>query len=70
LRACFRQNGATMRAIGFGMGSMIEDLKEQRRCRAAFEPIINSFNGRRTVEMQLFDIDVGCATQGLNPKEE
>jgi hypothetical protein len=27
-----------------------------RRCRVAFEPIINDFNGRRSVEMQIVDM--------------
>lgn len=57
LAASFRENGTTMRAIGFGLGERIEDLKEHRRCRAAFEPTINEFRGNRTVEMQLLDLE-------------
>lgn len=56
LAASFRQNGAALRAIGFGQASRLEDLKQHRRCRAAFVPIINDFNGRRSVEMQLLDL--------------
>lgn len=56
LSAVFRDNGSTMRAIGFGLGGAIEDLKQHRRCRLAFEPIINEFNGRRSVEMQVVDV--------------
>jgi len=56
LQASFRQNGKRMKAIGFGMAHVIETLKEQRRCQVAFTPIINDFNGRRTVEMQMLDI--------------
>ena len=56
LQAAFEENGVRIKAIGFGMGSVIEDLKECRRCRVAFEPIINEFNGRRTVEMQILDL--------------
>ena len=55
LQASFRRDGVAIRAIGFGMGSRIESLKQHRRCRVAFEPIINEFNGRRTVEMQIID---------------
>lgn len=55
LQASFRRDGVSIRAIGFGMGSRIESLKQHRRCRVAFEPVINEFNGRRTVEMQIMD---------------
>ncbi len=56
LQASFHQNGVRLKAIGFGMGSQIEDLKQHRRCRIAFEPILNDYNGRRTVEMQILDL--------------
>ena len=56
LQATFTQDGVGMKGIGFGLGGCIEELKQHRRCRAAFEPIINEFNGRRTVEMQLLDL--------------
>jgi single-stranded-DNA-specific exonuclease len=56
LQATFAQEGVQIRAIGFGMGSQLEDLKHMRRCRVAFEPIINNFNGRQTVEMQMLDL--------------
>jgi len=55
LQITFQQNGLRMKAIGFGLASHLEDLKQHRRCRVAFEPIINDFNGRRTVEMQILD---------------
>lgn len=56
LQASFRQNGAWIRAIGFGLGNHIEDLKQHRRCRVAFEPVFNEFNGRTTVEMHMVDL--------------
>ncbi|MCH7873561.1 MAG: hypothetical protein IID33_17830, partial [Planctomycetes bacterium] len=56
LQACFHENGTRIKAIGFGKASAIEDLKQHRRCRVAFEPLINDFNGRRTVEMQIIDL--------------
>ncbi len=59
LQCTFRENGATLRAIGFGLGEHIEDLKQHRRCRVAFEPLINDFNGRRTAEMQIVDLQFG-----------
>jgi len=57
LQASFQQGGTHIRAIGFGMAKHAEDLKQHRRCRVAFEPIINEFNGRRSVEMQMIDIE-------------
>ena len=42
-------------------GSFVHSLEflrcgRKRRCRVAFEPIINDFNGRRSVEMQILDL--------------
>ncbi len=56
LQAMFRQNGTSIRAIGFGLAGSAEELKHRRRCRVAFEPMVNDFNGRRSVEMQIIDI--------------
>ena len=56
LQAQFVQGDVQLKAIGFGLGSHIEDLKQHRRCRVAFEPVINEFNGRRSVEMQILDL--------------
>lgn len=56
LSASFTQEGVRLRGIGFGLGDQLEDLKQHRRCRVAFEPMINEFNGRRSVEMQILDL--------------
>ncbi len=56
LQVTFHQNGARLKAIGFGMASLAEDLKHHRRCRVAFEPIINDYQGRKTVELQIVDL--------------
>ncbi|MEK7710309.1 MAG: single-stranded-DNA-specific exonuclease RecJ [Planctomycetota bacterium] len=56
LQATFRQGGVQLKGIGFGLAGELEDLKQHRRCRVAFEPIINDFNGRRSVEMQIVDM--------------
>jgi single-stranded-DNA-specific exonuclease len=56
LQASFVQQGVRVRAIGFGLASAAEDLKQHRRCQVAFAPIINEFNGRRSVEMQMLDL--------------
>ena len=61
LQASFRQDGVHMKGIGFRLGEHLEDLKQHRRCRLAFEPIINEFNGRRSVEMQIADMQFASA---------
>ncbi|MCH7526827.1 MAG: single-stranded-DNA-specific exonuclease RecJ [Planctomycetes bacterium] len=55
LQATFVEEGAVLKAIAFGRASVIESLKEHRRCKLAFEPIVNEYNGQRTVEMQVLD---------------
>ena len=55
IQAVFRDGPAVLKAIAFGMGDQIAELKKHRRCRLAFKPIINDFNSRRTVEMQVLD---------------
>ncbi len=55
LQTTFQQNGVRMKCIAFGLASHLEDLKQHRRCRVAFEPLINDYNGRRTVELQVLD---------------
>lgn len=55
LTATFRDADAVLRAIAFGRAADQPKLQQHRRCRVAFEPIINDFNGRRTVEMRVAD---------------
>ncbi len=56
LQVSFVQAGVRMKGIGFRLAGRIEDLKQHRRCRVAFEPMINEFQGRRSVEMQILDL--------------
>ncbi len=56
LNARFRQGEAVLRGIGFGLAGLAEDLKQHRRCRIAFEPLINEFQGRRDPEARLLDL--------------
>lgn len=56
LQAVFRRNGAQIRGIGFGLAGQLENLKQHRRCRVAFEPILNHYQGRTTVEMRMIDL--------------
>ncbi|MGB0714422.1 MAG: single-stranded-DNA-specific exonuclease RecJ [Phycisphaerae bacterium] len=50
-----RQNGVTMKGIGFRKAEFADRLKTHRTCRLAFKPIINEFNGRASVELQVID---------------
>jgi len=43
------------KGIAFGMAKHADDLKDSRRCRVAFEPITNEWNGRVSVEMRILD---------------
>jgi single-stranded-DNA-specific exonuclease len=43
------------KAIAFGQARLKTELLDHRKCRVAFEPIINEWNGRRSVEMQVLD---------------
>jgi len=55
LQLTMRENGTQMRGIAFQAAGHLEKLKEHRRCRVAFEPVINNFNNRRRAEMQVVD---------------
>lgn len=50
-----RQGRIVRRGIAFGLAKHEQALRDYRRCRLAFEPIINEFNGRRSVELQVID---------------
>jgi single-stranded-DNA-specific exonuclease len=56
VQATFSDGGSILKAIAFGQADKIDLLKKHRRCRVAFKPIINDFNGRRTVEMEVLDL--------------
>lgn len=54
------QHGHKMRAVAFGGGDWAEELAEvEGPLSLAFQPIINTFQGRRTVELQVIDWRVG-----------
>lgn len=44
------------RAVGFGMGDLVDAMLGQRRVDVAAVPVINTFNGRSNVELQLKDV--------------
>ena len=58
LQLSLRQGGVIRKAIAFGMAKMMPDLLDHRRCRIAFRPMVNEWNGRRSVEMQVVDLQV------------
>ena len=53
------QNGASMRAVGFGMGELAERLVGVTQVDVAAEPTINTFNGRSSAELKLRDVSWG-----------
>jgi len=55
LQLSVRQNGALLKGIAFGAAEQLTALKDHRRCRLAFEPIISAYQGRRRVELQVLD---------------
>ncbi|MHC4441334.1 MAG: single-stranded-DNA-specific exonuclease RecJ [Planctomycetota bacterium] len=43
------------KAIAFGKKDRLQELLDHRRCRVAFVPILNTFNGKTSVELQVID---------------
>lgn len=43
------------KGIGFGLAKHADELRDNRRCKVAFEPITNEWNGRVSVEMRILD---------------
>jgi single-stranded-DNA-specific exonuclease len=50
------QNGGSMRAVGFSMGELAERLVGVTHLDVAAEPMISTFNGQSTAELQLKDV--------------
>lgn len=55
LQVTLAHAGLQRKGIAFGMAKYRGPLCDSRRCRVAFEPIVNEFNGRRSVELQIED---------------
>ena len=51
-----RQDGVSMRAVGFGMGELADALAGAGRIDVAAEPMFNTFNGATSVELKLCDV--------------
>ncbi len=58
LQFTLREGDVVRKAIGFGLARHEQDLRDHRRCRVAFEPILSTFNGRQRVELQVLDVQV------------
>jgi single-stranded-DNA-specific exonuclease len=55
-----RQGGTTVRAVAWGMGERLDELMSQGgSCCLAFTPRVNEWNGYRSVEMQIDDLQPG-----------
>ena len=50
-----RQGRTYRKAIAFGRGRQLDELRDHRRLQLAFEPIINEWSGRRKVELKVID---------------
>ena len=50
------QGSGRLRAVGFGMGDLTEMLVGVNTVDVAAEPVLNSFNGRTSVELKLVDV--------------
>lgn len=46
------------KGIAFGQAKLRPQLMDHRRCRVAFRPILNEWNNRRSVEMQIVDFQL------------
>jgi len=56
LNVQFKQNGTQLRAIAFSRGEWAEELNQHSGpFMISFEPMINSFRGRESVELRLLD---------------
>ena len=51
-----RQGQTVRKAIAFGHAQHLDATRDHRRCRLAFEPTLNRYNGRTSVELRVLDI--------------
>jgi single-stranded-DNA-specific exonuclease len=58
LQLYVKQNGAVMKAIAFGAGSLFEKLREGTIVNLACLPQVNEFNGYRSVELEVKDLQI------------
>ncbi len=53
-----KQDGAAVRAVGFGMAELFEPVCRARTLSVAFTPQINAWQGRESVEFHLKDVKI------------
>jgi single-stranded-DNA-specific exonuclease len=53
-----KQESMAVRAVGFGMGDLYEDVCRARTLSVAFTPQINEWQGRESVELHLKDVRI------------
>jgi single-stranded-DNA-specific exonuclease len=56
LQMLVRQNGTTMKCIGFHLGELFDRVRQGVRVDLAAEPMISEFNGRQGVELEVKDV--------------
>ncbi len=61
LQVTLKQDGLMRKGIAFGQAKHRSTLCDHRRCRVAFQPIVNEFNGRRSVELMIQDFQFPTA---------
>ena len=49
------QGGTSIRAVGFGMGKILEQLERSKSISVAYTPQVNRWRGRESVELNLKD---------------
>jgi single-stranded-DNA-specific exonuclease len=55
-----RQGPTSLRAVAFGMGDRVEELMSAGgRCCLAYTPVVNEWNGYRSVELHIADFQPG-----------
>src|SRR5262249_6285857 len=55
-----RQGTTTLRAVAFGMADRVEELMSAGgQCCLAFTPVLNEWQGRRSVELHVEDLQAG-----------
>ncbi len=56
LSFCLTDGRTRRRAIAFGKAAHMDALCRHRRCRVAYQPMLNTFNDRTSVELQIMDL--------------
>ena len=56
LQLLIRQGDQTMKCIAFSFGDQFDRLKQGTMIDLAIEPVLNTFNGRTNVELEVKDV--------------